>query len=565
MFLLDAINNLERGDYQALTESKIDVPEYFNWTQELFESVHTKRNPNKTALLWTDQRGNETKYTFLELAGRSNKFLNLLREKGLSKDDSIFVMLPVLPEIWLSYLTAIKGGFVLIPAATILTAEDIAYRFNQFFPSVVVTDSSGAERIDAAIKILGKEVRFKIIVGGKRDQWIRVEEIDSHSDLAKPEKTKSHDRLLIFFTSGTTGLPKMAVHTHESYPIGHLTTATWLGVKSNDVHYNISQPGWAKFAWSSFFAPWLMGATIFGHHYAGRFVAKEQLKLLEKYHVSTFCAPPTVWRTLILEDLSSYRFKLREVVSAGEPLNPEVIVSWKKSTGLTLRDGYGQTESTLIAGNLPGSDVKLGSMGRPVFPYDVAIVDENGIELVPNAEGKIAVRLRPRPTGLFLGYVGARDERALSAFHDDLYFTGDRAYKDIDGRIWFVGRADDVIKASDYRIGPFEVESMLLRHPAVAESAVVGSPHATRGNVVKVFVILKEGYAPSKELADDIFTFSRANLASYKVPRLLEFTPELPKTISGKIRRIELRAKEIELKQRELTVPLEYSFEEIKS
>ncbi|HXQ93463.1 MAG TPA: AMP-binding protein [Nitrososphaerales archaeon] len=563
--MLDAINNLERGDYQALTESKIDVPEYFNWTQELFESVHTKRNPNKTALLWTDQRGNETKYTFLELAGRSNKFLNLLREKGLSKDDSIFVMLPVLPEIWLSYLTAIKGGFVLIPAATILTAEDIAYRFNQFFPSVVVTDSSGAERIDAAIKILGKEVRFKIIVGGKRDQWIRVEEIDSHSDLAKPEKTKSHDRLLIFFTSGTTGLPKMAVHTHESYPIGHLTTATWLGVKSNDVHYNISQPGWAKFAWSSFFAPWLMGATIFGHHYAGRFVAKEQLKLLEKYHVSTFCAPPTVWRTLILEDLSSYRFKLREVVSAGEPLNPEVIVSWKKSTGLTLRDGYGQTESTLIAGNLPGSDVKLGSMGRPVFPYDVAIVDENGIELVPNAEGKIAVRLRPRPTGLFLGYVGARDERALSAFHDDLYFTGDRAYKDIDGRIWFVGRADDVIKASDYRIGPFEVESMLLRHPAVAESAVVGSPHATRGNVVKVFVILKEGYAPSKELADDIFTFSRANLASYKVPRLLEFTPELPKTISGKIRRIELRAKEIELKQRELTVPLEYSFEEIKS
>jgi len=474
-------------------------------------------------------------------------------------------MLPVLPEIWLSYLTAIKGGFVLIPAATVLTAEDIAYRFNQFFPSAVMADSSGAERIDAAIKILGKEVRLKIIVGGKRDQWIRVEEIDSHSDLAKPEKTKSHDRLLIFFTSGTTGLPKMAVHTHVSYPIGHLTTATWLGVKSNDVHYNISQPGWAKFAWSSFFAPWLMGATIFGHHYAGRFVAKEQLKLLEKYHVSTFCAPPTVWRTLILEDLSSYRFKLREVVSAGEPLNPEVIVSWKKSTGLTLRDGYGQTESTLIAGNLPGSDVKLGSMGRPVFPYDVAIVDENGIELVPNAEGKIAVRLRPRPTGLFLGYVGARDERALSAFHDDLYFTGDRAYKDIDGRIWFVGRADDVIKASDYRIGPFEVESMLLRHPAVAESAVVGSPHATRGNVVKVFVILKEGYAPSKELADDIFTFSRANLASYKVPRLLEFTPELPKTISGKIRRIELRAKEIELKQRELTVPLEYSFEEIKS
>jgi len=356
----------------------------------------------------------------------------------------------------------------------------------------------------------------------------------------------------------------MAFHTHAIYPIGNLTTAAWLGVKSSDVHYNISQPGWAKFAWSSFFAPWLMGATILGHHYAGRFLPKQQLELLEKYDVTTFCAPPTVWRTLILEDLSSYRFKLREVVSAGEPLNPEVIVSWKKSTGLTLRDGYGQTESTLIAGNLPGSDVKFGSMGTPVFPYDVEIVGEDGTELAPNAEGKIAVRLRPRPIGLFSGYVGAKDEKSLSAFHNDLYFTGDRAYKDIEGSIWFVGRGDDVIKASEYRICPFEVESMLLRHPAVAESAVVASPHPTRGNVVKAFIILKEGHAPSKELADDIFAFSSANLASYKVPRLLEFTSELPKTISGKIRRIELRAKEIELKEKKQVVAHEYRFGETK-
>ena len=551
MLIADAIDRLAKGSYKGLAGSTVEVPERFNWVEEIFEGIHTRRDPDRIALLWTAQDGNEKRFTFGEFAARGNKLLNLFREKGLRKGDPVFVMLPSLPEVWFSYFTSIKGGFVMIPAANLLTAEDISYRFRQYPPSAVLADGASAERIDVAEARIGRRTPVKVLIGGgaSRDGWIDPEQIDGQSDDAEPERTRSDDRLLIFFTSGTAGLPKMVVHTQASYPLGHLTTAEWLGVKPNDVHYNISQPGWAKFAWSSFFSPFLMGATVLGHHYAGRFVAKEHLNLIERHHVTTFCAPPTVWRILILEDIPAYRFKhLREVMSAGEPLNPEVIMAWKSSTGLTIRDGYGQTESTLMVGNLPGSDVKLGSMGKPLSPYDVRIVDEGGTELPPNEEGNIAISLRPKPTGLFVGYIGADDERMAMAFRGGLYYTGDRAYKDNEGRVWFVGRADDVIKASDYRIGPFEVESILMEHPAVAETAVVGSPHATRGNVVKAFVILKSEYASSGELADEIFQFAKERLAPYKVPRLIEFTPELPKTISGKIRRLELRASEVESK-----------------
>jgi acyl-coenzyme A synthetase/AMP-(fatty) acid ligase len=357
----------------------------------------------------------------------------------------------------------------------------------------------------------------------------------------------------------------MVLHTHVSYPVGHLTTAAWIGIKSSDTHYNMSQPGWAKFAWSSFFAPWNVGATTVGYHYLGRFVAREHLDVLQKNQVTTFCAPPTVWRMLILEDLSRYNFKLREVVSAGEPLNPEVIVSWREKTGLTIRDGYGQTESTLMVGNLPGTSVKLGSMGRPTFLYDIAIVDDEGKEMPPSREGNIAVKLQSRPIGLFTSYIGVPKDTVSRSIRGGLYYTGDKAYRDNEGRLWFVGRSDDVIKASDYRIGPFEVESVLIEHPAVAEAAVVGSPHALRGNVVKAFVVLQQNHVPSEELAHEIFNFSRERLAHYKAPRILEFTTELPKTSSGKIRRIELRAKEVESKQDRERGPDEYYFEELTS
>ena len=561
---LGVLNLLQAQDYAALKRARPTVPEFFNWAADLFDPLWVDRRPAETALLYLDEHEVPTRFTFGELAAQGNRLLNLLRERGLHKGDTLFVMLPVVPEVWFGYYAAIKGGFVLVPAATILTEKDLAYRFSQLQPAAVLADAASAEKIDAAEKSLGKGARVKIIAKGERDGWLSVGTIESYADRADAERTRSTDTLLVFFTSGTTGLPKMVVHTHASYPIGHLSTAAWLGVRAGDVHYNISQPGWAKFAWSSFFAPLSVGATVFAYGYAGRFVAAKHLQAIQDHRVTTFCSAPTVWRMFVLEDLSKYRFRLREVVSAGEPLNPEVIVAWRMATGLTVRDGYGQTESTLMIGNLPGEEVKLGSMGHPSFLYDVLLVDEHGAEVPPDEEGDIAVRLEPRPIGLFAKYVGPDAERYAQVFANNLYRTGDRASRDSEGRFWFVGRTDDVIKASDYRIGPFEVESALLEHPAVAEAAVVGSPHPIRGNVVKAFVVLRPGRTPSRALADDLFQFTRSNLAPYKAPRILEFVAELPKTISGKIRRVELRSKEVEARSVPERRPTEYFYEEVR-
>ncbi len=560
----EIIRLLQVGDYASLRHARPAIPESFNWAADVFEPLHLKEASDRLALLFVDDAKNERRFTFRELASQGNRLLSFLRNRGLHKGDTVFVMLPVVPEVWFSYYATIKGGLVLVPAATILTEKDLEYRFGQILPAAVLADPASAEKIDAAERALGKRIGAKILVGGNRDGWTPYVATDAAQDCADAERTRSTDTLMIFFTSGTTGLPKMVVHTHASYPIGHLSTAAWIGVRSGDVHYNISQPGWAKFAWSSFFAPLTMGATAFAYGYAGRFVAAKHLQAIQDHKVTTFCSAPTVWRMFILEDLSKYRFHLREVVSAGEPLNPEVIVAWRLATGLTIRDGYGQTESTLMVGNLPGEEVKLGSMGRPSFLYDVLLLDERGQEVPVEEEGDIAVRLEPRPVGLFAKYLGPDAERYAQVFAGDVYRTGDRAYRDAEGRLWFVGRTDDVIKASDYRIGPFEVESALLEHPAVAEAAVVGSPHPIRGNVVKAFVILRPGYTPSRALADDLFHFTRTNLAPYKAPKVLEFVTDLPKTISGKIRRIELRSKEIDSKARSATAPEEYFWEEVR-
>ena len=560
----EAIDRVQAGDYEGLRKASASVPEFFNWAADVFEPRYVRRRGTQTALLYVDDAGRAMRFSFEELAERGNQLLNLLRERGVRRGDTVFVMVPVVPEVWFSYYAAIKGGFILVPAATILTEKDIAYRFSQLLPAAVLADPASAEKIDAAERALGKGASVKIAVGEDRAGWLSTHAISACREHAEAEKIRSTDTLLIFFTSGTTGLPKMVVHTHASYPIGHLSTAAWIGVREGDLHYNISQPGWAKFAWSSFFAPLTVGATVFAYGYAGRFVAAKHLEAIQDYKITTFCSAPTVWRMFVLEDLAKYRFTLREVVSAGEPLNPEVIVAWRMATGLTIRDGYGQTESTLIVGNLPGEDVKLGSMGRPSFLYDVVLVDERGPELPAGEEGDIAVRLDPRPIGLFAKYVGPDAERYALVFANNLYRTGDRAFRDAEGRLWFVGRSDDVIKASDYRIGPFEVESALLEHPAVAEAAVVGSPHPIRGNVVKAFVVLRPGVAPSRALADDLFQFTRANLTPYKAPKILEFVPELPKTISGKIRRIELRAKEVEKTAAAARSPEEYLYEEVR-
>jgi acetyl-CoA synthetase len=529
--------------FAQLQELVLTKPVHFNWVKEVFENIHVKDRPGANALLWTN--GQQTKrYSFLDLQALYNPYLNFLRQNGLTPGAVIYAQMPLLPENWLTILTAIKGGFRLIPAATNLTVHDIVYRFGKLIPEAVIADPENAEKIEEAEILSGKPLTLKIIVNGSREGWIPFAELLSQSPEAKATHTLADDPLFLFFTSGTTGMPKVVTHTHASYPLGHLSTAAWIGLRQDDVHYNIAQPGWAKFAWSSFFAPWSMGATIFAFNQIGKFNAPEQLRMLEKHQVTTFCAPPTALRMLILEDLKAYNFSLRECVAAGEPLNPEIIETWKKGTGIVLRDGYGQTESTCLVANMPAAKIKFGSMGKPTFLYNIIIADEAGQELPALEEGNITVRTNTgRPNGIFLEYFG-NPEKKQEVFKFDLYYTGDKAYKDEEGYIWFVGRDDDVIKSSDYRVGPFEVESVLLEHPAVIESAVVGTPHAVRGFLVKAFVVLSADVAPEPALANDIFAFAKKNLAPYKIPRIIEFVTDLPKTISGKIRRVELRANE---------------------
>lgn len=543
--------------FEALKTLAIPKPEHFNWVTEVFENIHVKDDPHAAALIWTDAVATK-KFSFQELSFSCNRYLNFLRNNGLQQHDVIFSQMPLLPENWLTVLVSIKGGFRLIPAATVLSVHDIVYRFGKLMPKAVVADAANAAKIDEAETLAGKSVSLKIIVGESRDGWVSFDKINDEGNIAEAANTNADDALFLFFTSGTTGMPKVVTHTHSSYPLGHLTTASWIGLQKGDVHYNISQPGWAKFAWSSFFAPWSIGATVFAFNQTGRFNAAEQLALMQQYKVTTFCAPPTALRMLILEDLKSYTFNFRECVAAGEPLNPEIIETWKKGTGLTIRDGYGQTESTCIVANLPDDKIKFGSMGKPTFLYDIVIADENGNELPEDEEGNITVKTTTaKPNGLFAEYFGDA-EKKKEVFKYGLYYTGDKAYKDKDGYIWFVGRDDDVIKTSDYRVGPFEVESVLLEHEAVVESAVVGSPHEVRGFVVKAFIVLNNTYTANMQVAEEIFAFAKKNLAAYKTPRIIEFVTELPKTISGKIRRIELRANEAQNKAQQHKAVHEY-------
>ena len=546
-------------EFAALRDLIIVKPKKFNWVAEVFEKINVQDHPNDRALIWTDVAQTKT-FSFEDLSILCNHFLNFLRQHGVHSNAVIFSQLPLLPENWLTTLVAIKGGFRLVPAATILSVNDIVYRFGKLKPEVVIADSENAAKIDEAEVLSGEFISLKISVNGTRQGWVSFEKMYDESRMADAADTNADDPLFLFFTSGTTGMPKVVTHTHLSYPIGHLTTASWIGIKQGDVHYNISQPGWAKFAWSSFFAPWNVGATIFAFYQKGRFNAGGQLSMIEKHKITTFCAPPTALRMLILEDLKSYSFKLRECVAAGEPLNPEIIEVWKNGTGLTIRDGYGQTESTLLVANLPDGQLKYGSMGKPTFLYDIVIADEDGNELPVNEEGDITVKTDTgKPNGLFTEYFGEPDKEK-EVFRHHLYYTGDKAYKDDDGYIWFVGRDDDVIKSSDYRVGPFEVESVLLEHECVVESAVVGSRHAVRGFVIKAFIVLNAGYTPDEQNAKEIFTFAKKNLAAYKTPRIIEFVTELPKTISGKIRRVELRAGEEQKIIQHLKKDYEYYF-----
>ncbi|HEX5434349.1 MAG TPA: AMP-binding protein, partial [Candidatus Angelobacter sp.] len=462
-----------------------------------------------------------------------SRIANYLRSLGVCRGDRLLLMLGNVPALWETMLAVMKLGGVIIPATTLLTPDDLADRISRGQIKHVVCAVEQAPKLARVAKNC-----TRISVGGAAPGWHDFEQGYSSSSAFQPDgETLANDPMQLYFTSGTTSKPKLVMHSHTSYPVGHLSTMYWIGLKPGDIHCNLSSPGWAKHAWSCFFAPWNAEATVFVLNQA-RFNARGLLDALTGCGVTTFCAPPTVWRMLVTEKLASWKVGLREVTSAGEPLNPEVIEQVRHAWGLTIRDGYGQTETTAQVGNPPGQKLKIGSMGRPMPGYRVALVNAEGKEA---EEGELCLRLDPPPSGLMPGYQG--DDGKTIPIDGPVYHTGDVVQRDVEGYLTFVGRADDVFKASDYRISPFEVESALIEHPDVVECAVVPSPDPIRTAVVKAFITLRTGAEPTRELALSIFQHSRKTLAPYKRVRRLEFV-DLPKTISGKIRRVQLRAAE---------------------
>ncbi len=531
----------------------MELPEYFNWADEIFEGLHVKERGDQTALLWTDIATKvEASFTYSQFAAKGNQCLNALRSAGITKGDNMYMMNPIVPETWFATYACVKGGLVNVPTATSMTMRELQYRFESYAPDSIVCAEQFADLMDEALKETGTTPKIKIVLGAK-EGWTSYSELEKQAETAEAAKTKANDLIFCFFTSGTTGLPKRVGHTAASYPLGHLSTSVLTGIRPTDIHHNLSAPGWAKWAWSSFFGPLNVGATATGFNFTV-LDGKLYLEAIEKHKVSVFCAPPTAWRMFINMDMSKYDLSsLRQSIGAGEPLNPEVITQWKKATGTEIRDFYGQTESTAMIGNPPwmAGKMKSGSFGYPSFMYDIALVDDEGKEItVPDEPGHIVVRLdRWRAIGLFTEYIGS-PEKMASVFVDNYYYTGDRASIDPDGYWWFVGRADDVIKSSDFRVGPFEVESALVEHPSIGEAAVIGTPDPKRHQLVKAYVILNKGYEPSRELALEIFQHTINILAKFKIPRIIEFVTEVPKTISGKIRRIELRENEVARKEK---------------
>lgn len=519
-----------RDDYEGACRGfRWPVLDAFNWALDHFDTYAVGND--KPALWIVEENGTETKVSFQDLSRRSNQVANTLRAMGVKRGDGVLIMLDNVLPLWEVMLACIKLGAVLVPSTLLLAQADLQDRIERGGIRHLVVDSAQTAKfggLDACLT--------RISVGAAVPGWHDVSELYKGSDSYTPDApTRATDPMLLYFTSGTTAKPKLVVHTHQSYPVGHLSTMYWVGLREGDVHYNISSPGWAKHAWSSFFAPWNAGACIFVYR-AARFSASATLKAIVDKGVTTLCAPPTVWRLFIQEDLAAYKVKLRALVGAGEPLNPEVITQVEKAWGLTIRDGYGQTETTAIVGNSPGQAVKSGSMGRPLPGFHVALLDPEGREV---EEGEIALKLKPRPTSLMAGYKDD-PEKMAKAEAEGWYRTGDVATRDEDGYLCFVGRADDVFKSSDYRISPFELESFLIEHECVAEAAVVPSPDPLKLTVPKAYIILRAGYAPDRATALALFRFIRERISPYKRIRIIEFG-DLPKTISGKIRRVELR------------------------
>lgn len=538
--------NKEFKSYEDFRNNlQINVPENFNFAFDVVDDIADKE-PQKKAIIWCDDKGNNRELTFGEIKKYSNKTANFFKSLGIKKGDAVMLILKRRFEFWFAITALHKIGAVPIPATHLLTEKDIVYRNNAADIKMIVAVSTDniAQAVDKA-ESKSPTLKFKVAVNGNVDGWHNFDkEIEKQSDVFErpqgSEATKSDDKFLLYFTSGTTGMPKMVLHDF-TYPLGHIITATWQNIQENGLHLTVADTGWAKSAWGKLYGQWINGCTVFVYDY-DKFIPKDLLTVISKYGVTSFCAPPTIYRYFIKEDVTKYDLsKLKYCTIAGEPLNPEVYNQWKDLTGLRLMEAFGQTETVALLCNFPWMEPKPGSMGKPSPLYNVDIVDENFNSCEAGEVGQIAIRVADKkPLGMFCGYY--RDEALTKkVWHDGIYFTGDTAYKDEDGHYWFVGRADDIIKSSGYRIGPFEVESALIEHPSVLECAITAVPDPDRGQIVKATIVLAKGYVASEELKKEIQNHVKKVTAPYKYPRIVEFVTELPKTISGKIRRVQIR------------------------
>lgn len=547
----DALLGLRSNSTAACSSMRWPRLETFNWVENYFSVIAS--NNDSVALRVVDDAGADESFTFAQLSRRSSQVANFLEKLGISRGCRVMLMLGNVPALWESMLAAIRLGAIIVPASTMLQGEDLRNRLDRGEIKAVITHSVLVDKFQDLDR-----AAIRVCVGQIRDGWIDFDGSVNSSETFRPNRpTRADELLFLYFTSGTTEQPKLVAHTHMSYPIGHLSTMYWLGVRPGDVHMNVSSPGWAKHAWSSFFAPWNAQATVLAYQYE-RFDAEALLNQLVRCKVTTFCAPPTVWRMLINLNLEKWKIELREAVSAGEPLNPEVIDRVRDAWHITVRDGFGQTETTAQIGNCPGEHIKVGSMGRPLPGCPVVLL---GPDSRVAEEGEICIELAQSPIGLMTAY-WEDEERTAAAMRGGYYHTGDIASRDADGYLTYVGRMDDVFKSSDYRISPFELESVLIEHPAIMEAAVVPSPDAVRLSVPKAIVTLAEGHQPIAATARSILDYVRSRVSPYKRVRRIQFA-DLPKTVSGKIRRAQLRQREF---HRDLTVrlPMEFWEEDMK-
>jgi len=529
-----------------LQNFKINVPENFNFAYDVLDEI-AEQTPDKLAMVWCDDKGSEALFTFGQIKKYSDKAANFFRSVGIKKGDPVMLILKRRYEFWFCLLALHKIGAICIPATHLLTAKDLIYRNNAADIKMVVcvAEDQVIKHVEDSLE-KSPTLKYKALVGGCREGWYDFNaELEKASEIfVRPvgdEMTSNNDISLLYFTSGTTGMPKMVQHNFV-YPLGHIITAKyWQNVQDGGLHLTVADTGWAKAVWGKIYGQWICGSAVFVYDHE-KFNPKEMLDVIVKYGVTTFCAPPTIYRFFIKEDLSKYDLsKLTHCCIAGEPLNPEVYNQFLKATGHKLAEGYGQTELTVMIATYPWMKPKPGSMGKPSPGYDVDIIDENGNSCEVGEEGQIVVRTdRNIPVGMFNGYYRDK-ELTEKVWHDGIYYTGDMAWRDEDGYFWFVGRADDVIKSSGYRIGPFEVESALLEHPAVLECAITAVPDPLRGQIVKATVVLTKNYKPSDDLVVELQNHVKTVTAPYKYPRIIEFVDELPKTISGKIRRVEIR------------------------